>query len=627
MIGSTATSSVRRRGPGPRDWAGHPVRLAFLLFALATLVGQVCAKDRKVDIALRRADQLSTQGRTEEALEAFQSLHRQYPRRPDILFRLEGALTKAGRYEDARDLMQNHLKRAPGDITAHLRLGDSLFALGNRSEAFQHWNRLLQGAAHDAPYALAAERYRRHNLYEEATEIYRRGREALGNPDLFAREMAQLAESRSRFAEAVSEYLVYLGQKPQYLGLIQSRVKEFAQLTDDHGTLLGLLADEARSKPGNAVRLRLLTEYALAAGRPDSALAVLREMPGITALSRGLIVRLGAESLKADRFPTARDAYRLLVQRDSLGAGASGHQLGLANAHRGLGEFDAAMHLYRQIVGRAPASAAAAEARIRLARLLQTVQSDEDAALKEYMSLARTRRRTVWRDRALFEVAEIHLRRNEIDRAVAACKAVSSRAHDETASDEANFRAAEYHFLAGQFQDARRTLDRALAGSAKRFFLNDVLELSLLVEAGEKEDPAVLQAFANASKLTRQGQPGAALEAFTLFLSSHPGSALAGRAARNRIDLLIGAGRFTQAIQACRALLSASGDRLFCPWAQLALGRIQEDALAQLYDARTAYQAVLVDYPESLEADAARDRLRRLAPRIDALESGRKEPG
>ena len=620
-----------RRQPGTTE---HPPRRV-----LAGLVGQVAllicmtslvdvipvAAQRTVDAVIELADRLKAEGRLEDAIETYRSLRDRHPGRTDVIFRLEALLMQAARYQEAADLMAERLESAPVDLTANLRLGDALHKLGRSNEAFQHWNRILEGATREGPFALAADRYRKHNLYEEAAGIYRRGRGALKKPDAFARELAELAEARSDYREAVSEYLVYLGAKPQYASLVESRITEFAG-SGETGEVLQWLAAEVRQRPGDAARSRLLTSYAVAAGMPDSALTVLRGLPPSEGLN-AQVSRIGAWSLEAERFEPARVAYEMLLELIESPAGSPEGLLGLARAHEGLARSGTAQALYSRVLDEHANTAAAHEAAFRLGRLQQTAGNDENAALVTFGHLAESKRRTAWRYRALLALSDILFRRNQTDDAVAACRKALKEQRGRDTGDEALLRIAEYRFLDGDFESSRLALDRLLKGSIQSAVLNDALEMSLLIDIGLSGDHAVIRAFAQALKLKRQGKTKQAIEGLEGLLARYPNTDLADRVVAAQVDLYVAASRFPDAIQACRRLRSAPFETPLRPWAQLSLGEIYERHLGQYHEAQAAYEAVLVDFPESLEADRARERLRRLEPLIEAPGSAGREAG
>ena len=58
----------------------------------------------------------------------------------------------------------------------------------------------------------------------------------------------------------------------------------------------------------------------------------------------------------------------------------------------------------------------------------------------------------------------------------------------------------------------------------------------------------------------------------------------------------------------------------------MALANIYDTHLKQYYEAQTAYETLLINYPLSLEADLARERLRTLQRKIQDLKNP-KEAG
>lgn len=598
-------------------------RTTFLILLLA-LPGHPPAED--INGVLKQAAALESEGNLKEAVRLYRILHAQRPERVDILFRLEAILSRTGHHEEAIALLKAHLEAVPRDIGARFRLGDALFSLDRHEEAFQTWDLVLDGATREGPFALVAERYRKHNLPERAMAVYRRAREALNAPRLFAREMAEAAERLARYPEAVAEYLVYLQDKPQYISMIESHFRNFAREGEDQEAVFGLLAREVRAYPDDHTRLRLFVEYALAAGYAEPALQVFAELPDLDARHRALLYRIAAHALQADAYATAAGAYRMLLDTPDRPVLRPQALLGLARAREGMARPDSAGALYRDLIERYPGIPQADEARYRLGLLLHRTYNDTGAALETFRSLVHTDRATPWRSRALFQIAEIMLLADRLEEAGAAYVRIAEEQKGREDAAQARFGLAECRLFAGDFEGARKLLDGLLSGPVNRFALNDALALSILVADGAREGEGVLEAFATAYKLKRQNKLQPALEAYEAFLEQHPGSRLLDRALAARIELLEALGRYPEAIGACRRLLARVPGSPLCPWAQMALARIHGDRLGQYYDALRAYETVLIDYPRSLEADAARDRMRALRKKIEEIER-QKETG
>ena len=170
-------------------------------------------------------------------------------------------------------------------------------------------------------------------------------------------------------------------------------------------------------------------------------------------------------------------------------------------------------------------------------------------------------------------------------------------------------------------------MEPLLSGPAVRFALNDALDLSVLIQEGETSGPETLEAFAQAYTLQRQHHLKKALQAFQTFINTYPNSGLLDRALAAAVELLDTLGHYPEAIQACRKLVTDIPWSPLCPWAHIQLARIYEERLGQYHDALRACETLLIEYPKSLEADLARNRLRALREKIEALENPNKETG
>jgi len=598
-----------------------------MLCVLLLTVLPVCASAQQVNETLKQALTLEQQGKEQQALDIYRGLYAKYPRRTDILFRLESLLSRLRLYEEAATVLEARLQTATGDLNARLRLADALYALGRQAQAFAQWDRVLDGTANQGLYALVADRYRKRNLISQAAATYRKARVAFNRPHLFARELAELAEQQARYPEAVEEYLALLQDSPQYRPLVELRFREFALEGNQQEQIIAMLSSGVQAHPGDEIRLRLLVEYALPAGRADAALLILTGTPVPPALCQGLLLRVAAYALEQQAYAVAADAYGALLDRADGSGVLARARLGLAQAQQGRGLTDEARRLYRDLIDKVPNRAEADEARYRLGWLMRNTDGDAEAAGQVFRSLIETGRQSPWRNRALFDLAEILLLQERLDDARATCERIVREQKSGEEADEARFRMAEYHFFSGDFEAAQTLLNSLLTGAPTRYALNDAIALSVLIQDGLQESPEILHGYAVAQKLGRQGKTGSALSAFQALLKAHPQTGLSDRILAVQAEILEDLRRYPEAIQTCRRLIAEVPWSPLCPWALMSIGRVYEARLEQYDDARQAYEAVLTDYPQSLEADDARDRLRGLRSKIQAIEAHRKEAG
>jgi tetratricopeptide (TPR) repeat protein len=127
--------------------------------------------------------------------------------------RIENVLLNLYRAERRTDkllvLLEQRLERNPNDISAMREMSAHLLSLKRQEEAVAVVQRTIAASPQDElRYRTAAVLFRSHRQIDMAAEIYRQGRVAISQADLFAAELAQLEEARGDYEAAISEYLL-----------------------------------------------------------------------------------------------------------------------------------------------------------------------------------------------------------------------------------------------------------------------------------------------------------------------------------------------------------------------------------------------------------------------------------
>jgi len=588
-----------------------------ILFSLFVLLWSppLSAAPLKVPVTLNRASALEAADKLDEAISLYRILHSQNPGRNDILLRLESLLSRTGLHEESVALLQSRLKFSPNDINFRLRLGDAYYALNRQDMAFDSWNRILESATSAGSYAIVADRYRRRNLDQEAASIFKRGRKDLDEPFLFALELAELAEGQTHYFQAVQEYLLLLQDKPQYRSITETRLREFAREGIQQDEIFSLLAGELKKRPDD-FHIRLLVEFSLPAGLAAQLLVELEADP---ADDTAHLLRIGDYTRDQKSYATSIRAYQTLIDRSSNPMVIPKAMLGRAQAMEGLQQSSAAREGYRSIISTYPRLVESDESYFRLGLLLRDADANPEAAQRTFGSLIKTGRRTPWRYKALFEFAEGLFQADGLDDALLAYSQIIQERKGHQDERFARYRSAELRFLSGQIDTARTLLDQLLAGSVTHTIINDAIDLSVFIQQEKNLD--LLRSFASAQKQKRLGNHRVALAAFRALSNPAQNSSLVDRILFAQVELQESLGQFTKAIQACRLLIATLDWSPLCPRAQLTIARIYGDRLGQYLEAKKAYEDLLIEYPESIETDRAREHLRNLQDRYPDLEA------
>ena len=592
------------------------LRSLCLLAVLSLFAGVAIARlsPAQINAELHRAMALEAKGDLTGAIGIYQRLCEQLPHRGDLVSRLESALSRAGRYAEAADLSRRRLAVDPDDMDTRLRLGQALLALGQVDSADAHWDRVLHHATALTPFAIVADHYRKRNMDSRAERAYRRARVVFKNPALFARELAELAERQVRYPDAVREYLIYVKDNPQYLPVVEDRLRDFAHNGDRHAEVFELLRSSISLADQH--QRHLLIEYALPAGFAAQTLALLlsSDMQDWTHL-----FRIARYSLDHGDPETAIAAYRTVLDRTDIADLCARAQLGMGKAYERANRAEDAQNQYDALIARYHDRAEADEARFRLGMILRDYRNDAPGAQRAFQNLIQTHRRNTWRYQALFALAEGHLQADSADAARRVYRQIIAEMANAPEETEARFRLAELHFLVGQISDAQTLLDTVLKAEANRDIINDAIALSALLQEGMRADSTLTRAYARAClKLRQKDRPGA-LRDFEALYRAHPQSFLADRLLDHQAKIHADQKRYSQALQTYRKLVADRPHSPLCPAAHIAQGAIYDRHLGQYYDAQQVYETLLITYPMSLEADLAREQLRMLERKIQNI--------
>ena len=182
---------------------------------------------------LRLAQGLEQSGEFERAATLYNELLSRDPSNYLYFDGLQRMLLQLKRYDEAVTLIQKRIAQNPSDINLHGLLGSVLYKAGNEREANTEWDRALSvEPSNPNVYRLVAGILLDNRLLDRAADIYRRGRVACKDPNLFTIELAQLLIASMDYAGATTEFLRWLEQNPTQLPFVQTRMASFTGKDD-----------------------------------------------------------------------------------------------------------------------------------------------------------------------------------------------------------------------------------------------------------------------------------------------------------------------------------------------------------------------------------------------------------
>jgi tetratricopeptide (TPR) repeat protein len=520
-----------------------------------------------------------------------------------VIYRLASAYKKVGRYDDGIRLLQNRLKRSPRDVTAHNRLADLFLAAGMGAKSDLQIERILEISPNQGAYTSVGQRYERLNQDERARDVYLKGRRELRDPELFSRELGQIYERAENYPAAVRAYGMLARQKPQFVSLVEAKLKTIARNARNLVPLYDHLLEEMKGAHRDSRMTRLFTTFAIEAGMTPAALKEMLTLP-VDAAVEGNLLRIGREALGHGDPGDAILAFEALSTRTRNRNLRAQAEAGMARGLDLAGRFEEALQKYKSVLASRANDHVREETSYRLGHLFWRIDlSDSAIAILDGM-IARGNR-SKWRTSAIDLLGDIHLTIGNEDHAKRTylLNAAENRGKEEAAT--ALFKLSRLHTIRKEYASAQKALKRILGGGLASTAYNDAIELSYTLEIGQAEDVRGLNVYAKGLWQETKGNTAAAARIY-LDMGHGGEGALTDRRLKRGIELLVDLGDFQQVEHWSRDL--ATRESSLKPWAHFLVG-VSLEKQNRPNEAVTVYETLLVEFPDSLEADRARERL------------------
>jgi tetratricopeptide (TPR) repeat protein len=611
-----------------------------LSVALGTLLllGAVLAHSQTLDAdtKFRLAQGFELAGDFEHAVTLYRELYERYPTNQVYFEGLQRVLVQLKRYDEAIAVIQNRLVTRPRDVALRGQLGSVYYKAGREQEADREWEGIIDADPRNPnQYRLLASMLTENRLLDRAADVYRRGRAAVGDKNLFALELAQLLTATMDYGGATSEYLRWLDRNSSQLGFVQNRMASFTAKSDGrHAAINAVLA--SMQEQDDPRREELLGWLYLEGKEFDKASDAYRRLDRIGNRQGAALYDFAERSYKARAYEIAARAYQealevplatprmpyakygyacalkeLGLQSDSVRGPFAGP---LTSGGEATPMLDKAIAVYREVIDGFPHTEFAAKSWYQIGVLQYERFFNLDGALT---CLARAVQELATassiQQQVLLKIGEIRMAKGDTASAAAQFRTVAgtpSATPDQM--DEANFRLAELHYFAGRFDEATDIL-RGISLNLKADYANDALQLQAFLAENAATPRAVLESYAHAEFLTRQRRNSEAITTFQHLATTYPTLALADDALMNVGTLQARSGMFTDAITSYESLFEQFKENgTLLDRAQFRIGEVYQFGIHNPERAIAAYEKLLANFPHSIFIDEARKRIRQL---------------
>ena len=539
-------------------------------------------------------------------------------------------------YDEAIALSQRRLEMNPTDLPTQLTLASTYYKANREKDAYAEWDRAIAtGPANPNVYRAVAQSMLENRLLDKTAELYRKGRVACKDPNLFTMDLAQLLATTMDYAGASTEFLSWLKQNPLQLSFVQGRMSTYTSKEEGRTAALEAVKKELRNE--DDPKLYELLGWIYLEGKDyTNASEAYRKLDRLTNAQGGQIYAFAEQAFKAKAFAVAAKAYQEAIDvpvgpakmpyakygyamslkeqsglADTLGGAIVAGQIPATESQP---QYTGAIAYFREIIKEYPRSEFSAKSYYQIGMIQYEKFFDLDGAIASLQNVEQELPglNTIHYDVAL-KMGAVLTAKGDTAKAAAQFRFVAGVPNaTPDQHDEASFRLAELEYYGGKFQDAiKRLSDISL--NLKADYANDALQLLSFLQENKTTGEAALLQFAQADFLARQRRNTEAIPIFLSVIERYPQALLVDDALMKVASLQTQARLFEDAIKSYERLLTQFKESsIALDKAQFNIAGIYQFALNDKPKAIAAYEKVLTDFPQSLLADTARKRIREL---------------
>lgn len=571
--------------------------------------------DSQMYVNLRNiAQAFERNGRIEEAIRVLIP-HREDPR---VLAILSGLYVKSGKKEEMLAVAREVFAKNPDNMQVLASYIAALDGMGLQDSIRVAVSGFLERAENkQVAYMFAGNQLRQYGMFEDALNVFRKGRVELGRGEVLSREMAQVLTDLEQYERALDELVVFLKTSPGDITTVQRETYRIMDSGKSGTELVFKRLEKALENSEGPVRvslLKLLVDLNLSAGRSERAFSRLGELLGEVEKKeafRQLTVFIG-RCLKINEFEPALAAYNLA---DSLNLIDKGFVLlNISDVLLRMEKYEQVESSLLQLVSsdKLPAGIRV-EAMKRLGDLYLDRLHNPDEALHWFREVERLDRA---RGKLLFEakrkIVESFIRMERLDEAAKLCKELLAQSPDGEEKSGALKLLADILFYQGQ-PDSAASMYKSFAGlRLGEPEANDVLELVYLIQSDESEEAGVSKEVGKALFKARCGKIQSAAQAFSNTLRLVADSVYRVQIYYQMGSMYEKAGEFALALGVYDEIVQSYPENHMAPLAELRMGLMLLESVGDRDSARRHFERVVYEYPPGVATSQARRLLRAL---------------
>lgn len=600
-----------------------------VLFVVSVLLVSAQVKeDNYIKFAL--AESLERAGEYEDALKLFEELYSSEPSNTKYFNALHRMYLQLKNYIASIDLLEKRILLKPDDISIYGMLGSTYYIMGNEEKAYEVWEKaLMQIPNNPMMYRIIANYAVERRAFEKAIELYERGKEISDDKVLFAYDLAQLYTLTMQFGKAAEEYCTILDKKPMQRQVIEQRILSYSGKPDALESTISVVEDwSSRSNLSLSYLLaRLLTE----AKEFEKAFEVYRDIDEEHS-NLGKDLYSFAELLSREKnYLMAGKVYReiidlypnsSLIPVAKLGNAKSIEATLIENYRESLPlwkpyfhfieydseKVDEVLTAFSEVVEIYANTEPAFEALLRIGLIKFYMQNDPVNASGNFDIIITDGVNSKSAMNAYIELGNIALLNGNLDDAGLYFSKIIEKTHSNNQLHNlAKFKLARVNFYKQNIEEANNIL-AAILHNLKDDNANDAIELSLVLNTTMNDSLNLLH-FAEAEFLAEQKKFSEATGKYSLIYQNPQAFVLHSITKLRHAEMMLADDDYEEAIKLFKSISEEGEKNIYADKALYLLGKTYHLGMGNREKALEVYERLLLEFPNSLYIDEARNEI------------------
>lgn len=562
-------------------------------------------------------------GNFKDAARLFGELYNEYPNDENVIAGFLQSNYALNQFSKMIPVLKPLVKKE-NDPQIYALLGDVYWKTSAPEKARQIWNTALDKFSDKFEiYQLIAETQSQNRLFEDAIETYQQARNALKDESIFSEELIKLYISIGSYKNGTKEVINTLNNNRS---LAQAKGRLFALMAADGATefIGSYLQELANKNPSSLLYQDLLAWFFNTTNNFNDAFEVYKRLDDLRNSRGGTLYKFAEDARKDENFSSALSAYEYIIdKRKKYNRYFRNSLLGYARTLEAQfskqdsiseGKLVQIIDRYEDIIKDDSKSNLAEEAYFRIGTIYKNKLLNDSKAADYFNEVISRFSRSPKAALASIEIGEIKLRNNKIDEAVESFEYVLNN-FPKNLNDERNlasYKLGITKYYQGKSQEAAKIL-APLLNIENENIANDALTLSYMI--GENKDNfAAVDSLGKADFLALRAKTSR--DTFVVdnsYRNIHSNFA-ATPAAEKAFQKLA---KFYFEDQPEKSIEVIDDFLFFYPTSILAdetlmLKAKAYESLKKTAKAQDIYSMILVEYPNSIFLQEARDSIRRL---------------